>query len=96
MKIATDKKLHFLVSAVIALIVGAIMAMALYKLEPERPALRSVIACATAFLVTLSIGVYKELLDRKQPGNHFCRRDLCADFVGAMVGSSMGLVSYLL
>ncbi len=36
--------------------------------------------------VTISLGIGKEIRDARQPGNHFCWKDLCADVLGVAVG----------
>ena len=96
MKISKDKVAHFIVSLVIALAVSSLFANVTYPLSPKNPWTRSWISFAAAMIVTLAIGIWKEIRDSKQPGNHFCLYDLLADFAGAAAGSMCGFLTYLL
>ncbi len=96
MKIAFDKKLHFIVSLIIAIVASTAAANFIYALPIGGAGRRTATAYTVALLVTLAVGVAKELRDSRQPGNHFCRGDLMADLLGAAVGSLGAFVSYLL
>lgn len=96
MKIATDKKLHFIVSLVLGIVASTIIANAIYSLMPDNPGARTATAYGASLVVTLAIGIAKELKDRRQAGNHFCWKDLMADTVGAILGSLGAFVSYLI
>ena len=75
-----DKKIHAIMAMSIAALVGVLIA----------PAFPSVwLAGAVAFAVAMAAGVWKELRDARQKGNHFCVWDLLADAVGAFVGSAL-------
>ena len=56
----------------------------------------AIIASTVIANVTLAIGVWKEICDRKQAGNHFCRKDLAADFAGAAIGSAGAFITYII
>lgn len=75
-----DKKIHAIMAMSIAALVGVLIA----------PAFPSVwLAGAVAFAVAMAAGIWKELRDARQKGNHFCVWDLLADAVGAFVGSAL-------
>lgn len=96
MKISTDKILHFIVCLVIAFIVSALLANLTYSFAPNNPCARASSSYGAALFVALAIGICKELRDKKQQGNHFCLKDLAADFAGAVIGSCGALLTYLL
>lgn len=92
-KIPIDKLLHFLVCFIIALVAwlysGAVL--------PDRPIVYAVIIRSLiAFAVTAIFAIGKELYDRKQNGNHFCRKDLLWDGLGAVLGCNVGLIHLLI
>ena len=93
-KVSTDKVLHFIVSLILAILASTVIAI--YYLMPNNPGARTVTAYGVALFVTLAIGVWKEVHDRKQIGNHFCLKDLAADLAGAVIGSVGAFISYLL
>lgn len=95
-KVPSDKVLHFIVSLVLAILVSTVITTAIYNLMPDNPGARTATAYGAALFVTLAIGVWKEAHDRKQAGNHFCRKDLAADAVGAVLGSLGAFASYLI
>ena len=96
MKIGNDKIMHFMVCLVIAFAVSCLAANVLYAVWPSQAATRAIVACAAGFIVAMCFGVYKELRDMQQPGNHFCTHDLLADVAGAFAGCWGGLFTLLL
>lgn len=38
-------------------------------------------------LLTLAVGIGKEIRDSRKPGGHFCVWDLVADFIGALAAT---------
>lgn len=78
-----DKVLHFGVSLLIALGVGA----ALHAIPAVTDNIGALGIALAAFVVTISVGLGKELRDASRPGNHFCVWDLLADVVGAVLGA---------
>lgn len=89
-----DKFLHFVFSLFMAIVLSTILANATYQLAPQFPGVRAICAWVLTFEATLAVGVWKELRDRKQSGNHFCWRDLIADALGAFVGSWFAFATY--
>ncbi len=80
-KKGSDKKLHAFVCFCIAAIVGALAA----HIPPHKEWL----AMLMAFTVAVVVGLWKEIRDRKQKGNHFCWWDFIADIIGALLGSGV-------
>lgn len=97
MKIATDKKLHFIACLAVAFIAAALAANLLYPLWPAGRGWAHV-AAAYAFgvIAALAVGIFKEARDSKQTGNHFCWLDLLADLCGALIGAFSGFFALLL
>ena len=95
-KVPTDKVLHFIVSLILAIIASTVSANVIYNFMPNNPGVRMAIAYGAALFMTLAIGVWKEICDRKQAGNHFCRKDLAADFAGAAIGSAGTFITYII
>lgn len=81
-KTGADKKLHVFVAFVIAAFVGGIVA----NIPPHNPWLTT----AIAFAVAIAVGIWKEVKDSRQKGNHFCVWDLLWDTAGALAGSPIG------
>ena len=75
-----DKKLHLALSAAISTALSGIS-----LLLP----LSTWGAAVFVFLLTMSVGIAKEIYDSRQQGNHFCCWDLLFDCLGALVGTSM-------
>lgn len=97
MKIGIDKLWHFCVCFVVAFFVACLANLALYSAFPVLRGKANVfISMAIAFVVALAIGVYKEVKDSKQTGNHFCWKDLLADAIGAAIGSQGAWFTLLL
>lgn len=80
-KLGADKKLHVFFTFVIAAFIGAIAA----NIPPHNPWLTAVIA----FVAAMAVGLWKEFLDRKKKGGHFCLWDLAWDTVGALGGAAL-------
>lgn len=92
-KIPTDKLLHLLVCFVLALVAWLFSGPVI----PDWPLvfvilIRLIISLVVAAL--FSIG--KEIYDSMQPGNHFCKRDLLWDFIGAVLGCVIGVIHFLI
>lgn len=96
MKISADKVAHLGVSLMLAIVVSTVVANLIYGILPGNAGARVALSYVLALIVTLGVGVAKEVRDSKQSGNHFCWKDLAADAVGAVVGSLGALVGYLL
>lgn len=78
-KTGSDKKLHVFCEFVIAAFIGVLVSFIHFP-----PA---IIAAVIAFAVAFAFGIYKEVKDSKQKGNHFCVWDLAWDIVGCLVGA---------
>ena len=78
-----DKILHALVCFIIAVVVGTIAAHLLRAYSPW-------LTFGIALVAALAVGIWKELRDSKQKGNHFCVWDLIADLIGATAGAAVG------
>lgn len=87
MRIARDKKMHFVVCAAASLVV-----MVLFR------AISSVVADAAlaSVLCSLSLGVGKEYGDKVSPGNRWDWWDFAADAAGAVAGMLTGSLLWLL
>lgn len=72
-----DKKLHMIVSFIIASVIGTVLA----HIPPHNPWIVS----ACAFALAMSVGIGKEFYDRHKYG-HFCIWDIVADAIGAAGG----------
>lgn len=89
--IPRDKLLHFVVSALLALSISSILSNVLIN----KVGSATVVSYVGALMMTLGVGVLKELRDRKEAGNHFYWNDLVADVTGAVFGSLGAFVTYL-
>lgn len=73
-----DKWLHFVVCLIISIVLAGV-----FSLIP--------IGCASAaicvFILTLGIGVAKEISDSRKADGHFCVWDLAFDALGALPGT---------
>lgn len=88
-KTGSDKFLHFLAGAGIAVVIGALAA----HIQPHIPWLTSAIAL-TAVIIFAAV---KELRDARARGNHFCIWDFLITFSGGVALSWFPwLVAYLL
>jgi uncharacterized protein YfiM (DUF2279 family) len=74
-----DKAKHFLVSACMTGMLSYAFALN-QNLKVDKPL---VAACS----ITLSMGVLKELRDRREKDNHFCFKDLLWDAIGVSAGA---------
>lgn len=74
-----DKKLHVFCEFVIAAFIGVLVSFIHFP--------SAIIAAVIAFAVAFAFGIYKEVKDSKQKGNHFCVWDLAWDIVGCLVGA---------
>lgn len=83
-KTGSDKKLHVFCEFVIAAIIGALVSFIHFP--------TAWIAAVIAFVVAFAFGVWKEVRDSKQEGNHFCIWDLAWDLIGCAAGA---LVAFL-
>lgn len=45
------------------------------------------LATLCVLLLTLAVGIGKEIRDSRKPGGHFCVWDLVADFIGALAAT---------
>lgn len=45
------------------------------------------LAALCVLLLTLAVGIGKEIRDSRKPGEHFCVWDLVADFIGALAAT---------
>jgi len=94
MKLCTDKKgfdkvLHFVMGAVICVLVGSIFA----HIPPHMPW----ITVAVAMTAVVIIAAVKELRDSRKKGNHFCTWDFLCTVAGGFVLSWLPwLAAYLL
>lgn len=92
-KIPTDKLLHLLVCFIIALVAW------LYSgpLIPDWPIVFVIlIRLIIAFALAAVFSVGKEIYDSRQSGNHFCRKDLLWDLIGAVLGCVVGVIHLLI
>ncbi len=81
----SDKKLHVFVSFCIAGVLSAFLA----PIPFPTPWLAGLVA----FVVAVAVGIWKEVRDAKQEGNHFCVWDLAADVAGALLGSIVAVLA---
>lgn len=84
-KTGSDKKLHVFLELVIAALIGALMSFIHFP--------SAFIAAAIAFAVAFAFGIWKEVKDSKQKGNHFCVWDLAWDVVGSLGGSVIAFLA---
>ncbi len=92
-KIPTDKLLHLLVCFILALVAWLFSG----PIIPNWPVVFVIlIRLIIAFVVASLFSIGKEIYDSKQPGNHFCKRDLRWDFIGAVLGCIIGVVHLLI
>ena len=87
MKIAKDKLQHFVVCAIVAVIIATIVACT------DAPPLPS---CVAGFLGATACGLGKEYGDSKSYGNTWSWTDIVSDMTGAAIGCLAGLVSLLI
>ncbi len=80
-KKGADKRLHVFVSFCIGAVFGA--ALSLFRFPS------AFIPAAVTLVLTLAVGVAKELHDRRKKGNHFCIWDLLADLIGAVCAAML-------
>lgn len=85
MKIQTDKLLHFIICAVIAILTGLISHYLL-----NHPVTSSLFVGVFA---ALFVGICKELYDVFVEGHSWEKGDLVADLAGAVIG---GIIGYLI
>lgn len=86
-QIPFDKKLHFIVSAILAAFFGLFVGY--FKLT-------TFVCILIAWVCAFMIGIVKEIIDSKQVGNHFCYKDLIADALGCTLGALTGLMHLLI
>lgn len=87
MSIPKDKLQHISVCSIISLSVGAL----LYALHS--PLLITIIS---SFLCSMMAGLGKEFGDKVNPYNKWDWKDLFADCIGAIIGTSVGSLLYLI
>lgn len=80
----SDKKLHVFVPFCIAGVLSAFFSPIPFSTPWQ--------AGLVALVVTMAVGVGKELYDRKR-GGHFCVWDLVADLAGATLGSIVAVMA---
>lgn len=81
----SDKKLHVLCEFAIAAIVGSLMSFIHFP--------SAFIAAAIAFVVAFAFGIWKEIKDGKQSGNHFCVWDIAWDLLGCLCGAVVAFLA---
>ena len=92
-KIPPDKLLHLLVCFILALVAWLFSG----PIIPNGPVVFVILIRLFIALVVASLfSIGKEIHDSKQPGNHFCKRDLRWDFIGAVIGCVFGVVHFLI
>lgn len=92
-KIPTDKQLHLLVCFIIALVAWLFSE----PLTPDWPVVCVIVIRALiAFALATVFAIGKELLDSTQKENHFCRKDLLWDAIGATLGCAVGITHLLI
>ena len=92
-KIPTDKLLHLLVCYILALVAWLFSG----PIIPDWPVVFVIhIRLIIAFVVAALFSVGKEVYDSKQPGNHFCKKDLCWDIIGTALGAVTGIIHLLI
>lgn len=84
-KTGSDKKLHVFCEFVIAAFIGVLVSFIHFS--------SAIIAAVIAFAVAFAFGIYKEVKDSKQKGNHFCVWDLAWDIVGCLVGAVLAFLA---
>lgn len=84
-KTGADKKLH----ALVCFAIGAVLAFFLSFIKLPTPFIAAVIA----FVGAMAVGIYKEIRDSKQPGNHFCVWDILSDAVGAILAAALAYLA---
>lgn len=87
MKIAKDKKVHFFVCTITAVVVMAFMRILSSPL---------VVGVLASQIASICLGVGKEYGDHASPNNHWDWYDLLADVLGALFGSLIGCLFWLL
>lgn len=87
MKIAKDKKIHFSVCTIAAVAMMAFMRILSSPLD---------VAVVASQVSSICLGVGKEYGDKASPSNHWDWYDLLADVVGALFGSLIGCLLWLL
>lgn len=86
-QIQKDKQLHFGYSAIISLLFGVmsfIMGMNIIQ------------TIFTAMAVSSAAGYGKEYGDHLSPSNHWDWKDIIADTLGSITGTSISLLSFLI
>lgn len=84
-KTGSDKKLHVFCEFCIAAIIGALISFIHFP--------GAWIAAVIAFSVAFVIGIWKEIKDSKQKGNHFCVWDLAWDALGSLCGAVIAFLA---
>lgn len=85
-KTGSDKRLHVICEFAIAAVAG--VSVTLLHVS-------AMVAGVVAFAVAIAAGIWKEVKDSRQEGNHFCVWDLAWDVVGSVAGASLSfLASY--
>lgn len=87
MKIAKDKKIHFSVCAISAVAMMVFMRILSSPLD---------VAVLSSQICSIFLGVGKEYGDKVNQNNHWDWYDLLADVVGALFGSLIGCLLWLL
>lgn len=74
-----DKKLHVFCEFLIAAIVAALISFIPFASAWE--------AATIAFVIAFAVGIWREVKNSRQKGNHFCIWDLLWDIPGCLGGS---------
>lgn len=84
-KTGDDKKFHVFCEFIIATIVGSLMSLIHFP--------SAWIAAGIAYTVALAFGIWKEIRDSRQKGNHFCIWDLAWDQIGCLGGAVLAFLA---
>lgn len=84
-KTGSDKKLHVFCEFVIATLVGSLLSVIHFP--------SAWIAAGIAFVVAFAVGIWREVKNSKQKGNHFCIWDLLWDIPGCLGGSIVAFLA---
>lgn len=87
MSIAKDKKIHFIVC-----LIAAVAMMVLMRLISSPLG----VAAMASVISSLALGIGKEYGDKVNPSNKWDWNDLLADFIGAISGTAVGCLFWII